>query len=324
MSQKIKTAVIGYGHLGKWHCQKAQALDSCDFVAIVELSEQGRLNAKEAHPNIEILSSVEEALNKADAFVVATPTSTHFEITKNLLLAGKHVFCEKPLCDSMKEVDELQKYLSSDLVLQVGHSERFHQVWGRVKDYIKTIPSSFHIRMNRVASFKGRATDVDVVQDLMIHDIDILNFLLDEAPVSVRSFGKKIRTDKYDFAKSTFFYKDGTMADVMVSRNHVKEVRDFEIYSSLGCLYVDLMKNEISWAPEGDINGEYVKSESYEKRDHLLIEQESFYQSILNKEPAIIGFDDGAKAIFLIDRTLISLKANTEVLINEDDEFHHH
>ncbi len=323
MNQKVRTAVVGFGHLGKWHCQKANEIDSCDFVAIVEPHPENQSLAKENYPDIKVVQSLSEVMSDIDAAIVATPTSIHFEVIKDLLKNKKHVFCEKPLVDDFQQIQELKKLKNDGIVLQVGHSERFHKVWSYVKEYIKNIPSTFQIRINRVASFKGRATDVDVVQDLMIHDIDILNFILEQKPVSLRSFGKKIRTPKFDFVNTTLFYKNGVFAEVMASRNHVKEVRDFEIYSSLGCLYIDLMKCEIWEAPAGEIDGEFVKVSNYEKRDHLLLEQESFYHSILNNQKAIISIKDGEEAIFILDRINESLKSHTEILIDESDEFEH-
>lgn len=315
MGQKVKVAVLGYGHLGKWHCDKAYALESADFVAIVESYGPNQEKAKEKFPNIKVVSDISEIVNEIDAAVIATPTSTHFELTKYLLENKKHVFCEKPLCDNMKEVEQLQSLLTDELVLQVGHSERFHSIWGQVKDFINGLKSSYQIRINRVASFKGRATDVDVVQDLMIHDLDLLNYLTGKKPVKVKAYGNKIRTPKYDQANALFEYDNGIMAEIMASRNHVKEIRDVEIYSSKGCFYIDLFRNEISQAPEGDFSGEYVKTDSYEKRDHLLLEQENFYRSILDRKPAIIGYQDGKDAIELTDKVIESLDKGTEISI---------
>jgi predicted dehydrogenase len=174
---KVKVAVVGYGHLGKWHCQKAEAINTSDFIAIVESFEPNQQKAKEAHPNVKVVSSIDEVMDEVDAFVISTPTSTHFEITKKLLENKKHVFCEKPICDTYEEVLELEKMSQRDeVVLQVGHSERFHIVWERLKTYLNDLPRPFHLKLNRVAAFKGRATDVDVVQDLMVHDLDLIKF----------------------------------------------------------------------------------------------------------------------------------------------------
>ncbi len=316
MSNKVKVAVIGYGHLGKWHCDKAAASVQANFIAIVEPFESNRLLAEKKFPNIKVVNDISQIINDIDAAIIATPTSTHFKLTKYLIENKKHVFCEKPLCDTYEEVLQLEKLIKTNqLVLQVGHSERFHGIWPKVKEHIKNLEANVHIRMNRIASFKGRAVDVDVVQDLMIHDLDLLNFLFDKEAVSITAFGKKIRTQKYDFAHTSIKYKDGTVAHVSASRNHVQEVRDLEIYSSEGCYYVDLMRNQIAFASKSGADGKYVVTEEYEKRDHLQIEQNFFYESIIDKKEPTVGFEDGKKAIFLIDKTLQSINLNKEIII---------
>ena len=101
---KIKVAVLGYGHLGKWHCQKADGLEQSELVAIVEPFEANAKVAKENHPNAKVVSDIKDVMDEVDAAVIVTPTSTHFELTKYLLENNKHVFCEKPLCSTFEEV----------------------------------------------------------------------------------------------------------------------------------------------------------------------------------------------------------------------------
>src|SRR5690606_27312243 len=118
---------------------------------------------------------------------IVTPTSTHFELCDYLVKQGKHVFCEKPLCAFYDEVLKLETVLKEDKVLQVGHSERCHKAWEVLKEEFSEISAPWALKINRVAAFKGRATDVDVVQDLMIHDIDLLLFLMKKKPISVKA-----------------------------------------------------------------------------------------------------------------------------------------
>lgn len=315
--EKVKVAVLGYGHLGKWHCQKADALETSELVAIVEKFEPAQKAAKASHPHAKIVNDIKEIIDEIDAAVIVTPTSTHYELCRYLVENGKHVFCEKPLCAFYDEVLALEKVVKKDKVLQVGHSERCHKVWELLEDEFSKISSPWNLKINRVAAFKGRATDVDVVQDLMIHDIDLVIFLMKKKPIAVKAIGHKIRTDKWDSVTATFEYADGSLAFITSGRNHVKEVRELEIMHKGGCLYVDLLNNEYSLAVSGNLeDGSFVKTQSYEKRDHLLIEQERFYDAILNNKDAMVNFEDGKKAVYLVEKVLESLRDNKEVKLS--------
>ena len=183
--KKVRVAVLGYGHLGKWHCQKVEAYkDVAEFVAIVEKFPAGQEAAKASHPGVKVVSDIKDIINEIDAAFVVTPTSTHFELVKYLLENNKNVFCEKPLCSNDQEAHALAKLAEGkDIVLQVGHSERFHEAWLKLRSRFQKLPTPFTVRINRSAPFKGRATDVDVVQDLAIHDLDLVLYLF--IPVKV-------------------------------------------------------------------------------------------------------------------------------------------
>lgn len=317
---KVKVATIGYGHLGRWHAQKAQVLEQSEFIAIVEPTEQGQKLAKEAHPDVKVVSDIKDVINEIDAAVIVTPTSTHFELTKYLLENGKHVFCEKPLCSTFEQVQSLKPYLKDNLVLQVGHSERCHQAWELLKDDFAKIDSHFSLKLNRVAAFKGRATDVDVVQDLMIHDLDLVLNLFGKRPTKLKAFGHKIRTGKWDSVTCLLEFDDGSHAKITSGRNHVKEIRTFEVVHDGGCIFVDLFTNEYSIATDGQFDdGSFVKHFNYEKRDHLLIEHESFYNSILGMQNPMVTYTDGALVVYLLDKVAQSLEQKQFVELDYKD-----
>lgn len=305
---KIKVAVLGYGHLGKWHCQKADGLEQAELVAIVEPFEDNQIVAQENYPNVKVVNDIKDVINEIDAAVIVTPTSTHFELTKYLLEQNKHVFCEKPLCSTFQEAQDLKNYLKEDKILQVGHSERCHKAWSDLADEFSSIGSHFSMDLNRVASFKGRATDVDVVQDLMIHDLDLVMFLFNKKPNRLKAYGHKVRTGKWDHATCILEYEDGSYASITSGRNHVKEIRDLEVMHDNGCIYVDLFRNNYSVATSSQFDdGSYVQEFEYEKRDHLLIEHNNFYNAILGIEEAMVNYNDGAKIVYLIDKVIESL-----------------
>jgi len=314
---KIKVAVIGYGHLGKWHCQKVELFQNEAILKfIVEKNPQNAAIAKQNHPGVEVVDDLAKCIDEIDAGVVVTPTSFHYQIVHQLLMKNKHVFCEKPVTENTFEALKLKELLGDKkLVLQIGHSERFHNAWEMKENYRDYFKAPAHINLKRVAPFKGRATDVDVVQDLMIHDLDLLVFLFKETPISVDAVGYKMRTNKYDYVSANFKFKSGHRATITVGRNQTKEVRELEISNNTGTILVDLMKNEITEA-RGSFEGpEFTKTIPYEKRDHLLIEHRHFYQSIIENSKPIVSIDDGVLAVKLIDKVLESADKNIEVIL---------
>lgn len=314
--KKINVAVIGFGHLGKWHTQKANDNEKANLIAIVEPFEKNRLAAKESYPDTKVVNSIEEVINEIDSAVVVTPTSTHYELTKYLLQNGKHVFCEKPLCSTSREAEDLKNYLEKGQILQVGHSERCHKAWDYLKDELKKNEDPITVKINRVAAFKGRATDVDVVQDLMIHDLDLCHYLFSKKMKSVMAIGHKIRTDKWDHVTAIIECEDHSFFEITSGRNHVKEIRTIEIMDNNGCTYVDLFTNEIYTSKkEYEDESGFVKFQSYEKRDHLALEQENFYESILNNTSPMVTYEDGSKIVSLIDKVLESLDKKSKVFL---------
>lgn len=317
--KKVRVAVLGFGHLGKWHCQKVEAhKEMAEFVAIVEKFPAGQEAAKANHPNVRIVSDIKEVINDIDAAFVVTPTSTHFELVKYLLENNKHVFCEKPVCSNDEEAGKLAEIAKGkNVVLQVGHSERFHEAWDKLRERMQKLTPPFTVRINRVAPFKGRATDVDVVQDLAIHDLDLMLYLFKQKPLEVSARGQRIRTNKWDHANIYLSLEDNCDAHIVVGRNSVKEMRDLEVVSKEGMLTIDLFTNKIYDATNTTFDdGSFVKEEVYNKRDHLLLEHGHFYKSVLESKPAIIGLNDGLNAVHLVDCTLKSMETHTPVKVN--------
>lgn len=307
----VITALIGYGHLGRFHAQKIAALENAEFCAIVEPTAQGQERARQEHPNVPVVSSLQDLPSNIEAAIVATPTSFHFSICQQLIEKGIHIFCEKPVTDKIEDSLKLEKLIESKkLVFQVGHSERCHAAWERKGEYAEFLVPGCHLRLDRYAPFKGRATDVDVVNDLMIHDLDLLRFLLEREPSKVSAHGFKQRTNHWDHVVANLEWQDGTQATITVGRGHVHEVRSLKSVSAAGVWRVDLMKNEIQTAYA---KGDEVKVETYNKRDHLQLEQDSFYQTIRGQKPVMVSLHDGIAAVKLIDAVLQSLSSGLAV-----------
>jgi predicted dehydrogenase len=315
--EKVKIAVIGCGFLGKWHVQKVLAHNDAELICIVEANIEAKARAQSLFPDVKIVLKLEEVLDQIDAALVVTPTSFHFEAVEKLIKNKKHVFCEKPLTDSIEKARQLEQLakVQNNLIVQVGHSERFHPVWKTLKNnpkILELLESDATITINRYAPFKGRATDVDVVSDLMIHDLDLLWFLFNEKPSNVQAKGHKVSTDKWDHVTAVLDFPSGRSAIVTSGRVHVLENRSLEVIGNQGCLNVDLMNFTYAFAAPGE-TGEQIKSISYEKADHLLEEQNFFYESILKKTASIVPIEDGVEIVSWIDSIQKSLEAGSLV-----------
>ncbi len=291
----VKVALIGYGHLGKWHAQKAEAL--ANLVAIVDVNESSLNAAKNAHPNVKTVTSLDLIDNEIDAVIIVSPTKYHFDICLDALKRGKHVFCEKPVTETSKQALELKKLLedNKNLVFQVGHSERCHQAWEIISDQT-IVKNARAVHIKRVSPFKGRAADVSVVEDLMIHDMDLALMFYGE-PSKIDAIGTVSVTDKTDYAKATLTYEDREVV-IEDSRCDVEVERSIHFRSNEGEIKVDLFSNKIITAKGFLDNGEQnIQEVEYEKRDHLFIEQEYFYNSITDNRKVFVTLEDGINAI---------------------------
>jgi predicted dehydrogenase len=307
---KVKVALIGYGHLGKWHAQKALDLENSELIAIVDPSEKSQALAKETYPDVPVVGQLSEVIDQIDAGLVVTPTSFHAKVCEQLLENNKHVFCEKPVTSTLKEAMILKEMAAGkNIVFQVGHSERCHQFWQRISEFKDIIDGSTIVNIVRNSPFKGRAADVGVVEDLMIHDIDLMRMFFG-SPMSVKAYGAKVITDKWDHAMASFYY-DQRVVHIENSRNDIKVQRSVQFNSPRGILHVDLLNLKVLWSKNIKSDEEQViNEESYERKDHLLIEQEYFYNSILNNSDVFVTLEDGIEAVSIIEKVNMSLKTN--------------
>lgn len=311
--KKINIALIGLGHLGKWHYQKLLSFPEVQVVAIVENNPQTKKKVEDNFPQQKVVSSLDEIINEIDAAFVVTPTSFHYSLVKELLSQGKHVFCEKPLSTSYLHSKELHELAQKNkLKLQVGHSERFHFAW----DYIKTHNLNHYIEKSEMTSFmrhgtfKGRAFDVDVIQDLMIHDLDLVTFLLADWPIKLFAFGTKICSSLWDHVETILFFANGKKVHLSAARNFSLEKRNVYFSGPAGSLEVDLIKHELTYSSPLSAPSEAF---SFSKNDHLLIEQQHFVNSLKNNRPVVVDSYQGARINYLIDQINESLIQNKEI-----------
>jgi len=311
---RLKVGVIGTGHLGKLHTKMFDEIDSSDLVGIHDSNaEQVKLVSDEF--NIKAFDSVDSLLKEVDAVSIAATTVAHYDIAKQCLSTGKHIFVEKPITATIPQAEEIVKLADSlKLNLQVGHIERFNPALISMEKYIN---DPKFIQTDRLAHFNPRGTDVAVVLDLMIHDIDIILSLIKSQVKNIEASGVAVVSDNIDIANARIQFENGSVANVTSSRISQKKMRKMRIFQRDGYVSLDFITGEsevyrllpvdhnvdpglISFGEigVGDKKKRLVYEQPVQKEINALkYELQLFLDSIQkNEKPAVSG-TDGLKAL---------------------------
>lgn len=293
---QVKVAVVGAGHLGTYHAQKFASIENADLVAICD-PDQDKANKLAESLGCRAVDDYKEVLAEVDAALIAAPTPMHFQIAKDFLESGKHVLIEKPITTTVDEAQALCALAEEkNLVLQVGHVERFNPALVSARKQLK---KPLFIECHRLAPFKPRSTDVDVVLDLMIHDIDVVMSLTNSPVVSVSAVGTPVITKYVDIANARIEFESGAVANITASRVSQTATRKFRVFQETQYLSIDFGTGELNLTTK---TGEWENFEEemplefeaweLEKGDALLAEDQSFVDCILNNEkPVVTGTD---------------------------------
>lgn len=294
-------AVVGTGYLGRFHAQKYQQLSQCDLIAISDVNAE-RANEVAAELSTRAVSNHQELIGQVDAVSVASPTTTHFAVAKDLLEAGIHVLVEKPITVTVAEAETLIDIAAKQsCVLQVGHLERFNPALLAIEDQIK---DPVFIESNRLAPFNIRGSDVNVVLDLMIHDIDIIMHLVDAELTAIHASGAPIVSDETDIANARLEFSNGCVANVTASRVSGKVERRMRFFQKEVYVAVDFQENAARVChvdraqPDKDgIPAINCVDEKLEKGDAILAEIEAFVHAIQTGTRPLVSGEDGLRAL---------------------------
>ena len=310
MNRKIRTAVVGAGYLGGFHAEKYAALPNAELVAVVDLDLE-RAGAVATRLGARAFACHREVLGMVDAVSIAVPTQSHYQVAREFLERGVHVLLEKPMTTTLEEADELIRIArESGAILQVGHLERFNPVLLAL-DGILADPR--FIESVRIAPFKPRGTDVNVVLDLMIHDIDIIQDIVRSPIKRIDSIGAPVFTDEEDIANARIQFENGCVANVTASRISLKSERRMRIFQSDAYITLDFQNKKLAVFRKGD--GEMfpgVPNVTIDKRelgqgDVLKAEIESFLDAVAGNGRPVVTGEDGRRALetaLLINRKL--------------------
>jgi predicted dehydrogenase len=242
MDKKVRLGVIGTGHMGQYHVNVAKMLSDAELVGIYDASTERATQIAEKHKT-KAFASEADLLKEVDAIIIAAPTFLHHKIAKQALTEKKHVLVEKPISQTVEEARELVKLANENkLVLQVGHVERFN---GAVLELGKIAEHPLLIESRRLAPYNSRITDVGVVLDMMIHDIDIVLNLVKSDVVDVKAVGSSIVSKHEDVASVVIRFANGCVASLNASRASQAKIRTLNISQKDSYVFLDFTNQEI-------------------------------------------------------------------------------
>lgn len=312
IKRMLKIGILGAGHLGKIHLKLANQSEKYELVGFFD-PDVNNAQRVENELGIKSFSSIAELIQKVDVVDIVTPTLSHYECAKEAITAGKHIFLEKPIANSVEEAEEIMALAKQYNVKgQVGHVERFNPAFKAVQDKIQ---NPMFIETHRLAEFNPRGTDVPVVLDLMIHDIDAILSVVKSKVKAIHASGVAVISDSPDIANARIEFENGCVANITASRISLKNMRKSRFFQRDAYISVDyLEKNcevvKMKEAPENpgewDMilqNAEGIKKQIYfdnpdvVSNNAILEELETFADAIVNGTEPLVTLHDGTEAL---------------------------
>lgn len=328
--EKLKVGIIGTGHLGTLHTKLLRTIENCNVTGVYDLNAE---RAEQISKEYEIppFHSLEEIFEASQAVSIVASTSAHYELAKAALEHGKHVFVEKPITSTISQAEELIMIASEKgLKLQVGHIERFNPALLSLEKY-KLNPK--FIQTDRLAQFNPRGTDVAVVLDLMIHDIDIILSLVNSEVKKISASGVAVVSDTIDIANARIEFENGAVANVTASRISQKKMRKMRMFQKDTYISLDFItgvsevyrlrdaneESNGSFISFGEMGvGDRKKLVVYEQPEMkevnaLQYELQLFINAVLNDERPVVSGEDGLRALKVAE-TIIRKIEESKVL----------
>ncbi len=291
----IKVGIIGVGYLGTQHARILSYLEEAELQAVADIDFQKALQIGNRH-GVKYFENYEDMIDEIDAAVVATDTSAHFKVSENLLRHGKHVLVEKPITETVEQGERLLELAAKNhLILQVGHLERFNPAVEAVENVIS---DPRFIEVQRLGSFSARSLDIDVVLDLMIHDLDIILALIKDEVVAIKSSGIHVVSEKTDIANARLEFRSGCVATLTASRVHQGKVRKLRIFEPTSYYSIDYIDQEVKVFP---LDGRQtdIKTLKIQKDEPLKRELKNFLDCVDTGKMTKVSGAEGLRALKL-------------------------
>jgi len=311
----IRIAVIGVGYMGSRHAAKASTLEALGgglrLVGVADV-DTGRANRIATQFGTRGVSRSRDLFGQADAVVVSVPTESHFEVVREALAAGLDVLVEKPLASTVSEGERLLELArESGRIMQVGHIEWFNAAMPAIRENVN---SPRFVEAYRLAPFTERAAGIDVVKDLMIHDIDIVQQLLGEEPNRIEAIGVSVVTDQIDIANARLGFRCGCIASLTASRITPTPTRRLRVYQPDGYISIDFLNSTASFSRRsgaGGVEGSSIEVEELkvDPEDALLSQLRAFVEAVRTRKLSAVSGADGLGALRTAVRVVEAMPA---------------
>jgi predicted dehydrogenase len=301
LTNRIRVAVVGVGALGEHHARVYASMPAVELVAVID-SRAERAREIAAHHGVRHFTDYREILGAVDAVSVATPTTLHAAIVEDYLHSGAHVLVEKPMSSTLEGADRIiSAATKSGRILQVGHVERFNPAVVALREIVKH-PRFFEA--HRLGLFAPRSIDIDVILDLMIHDLDIISLLVASPVAEIRAVGIPILTGRIDIANARIQFEDGCVANVTASRVSMEKVRKLRLFQPSGYVSVDYTRQDVSifslgGRPAGGMPEINSRKIAPDRKAPLEEELKSFLGAVRGENPVMCTGEEGRRALAL-------------------------
>jgi len=307
--EKVRIGVVGIGHLGQFHLQKYAKLENCEIVGASDVLEERAANAAALY-GCQAMTDCRKMIGSVDAVSIAVPTQCHHAVAKAFLKAGVHVLLEKPIAETLAQADELIALADkSRLVFQIGFVERFNPAVVALRE---VIGRPLFIESHRLHPFFERGTDVDVILDLMVHDLDIILHFVNSPLQDVDAVGTAVLSDKVDIANARLRFQNGCAANITASRISIKTMQKVRFFGLEGYHAVDFAKRDLLSlqrlkGPQGQIEIVQNHVEIIQK-DPLEEEIRSFIDAVVQGTPSVVPGREGRRVLDVALRILDEIK----------------
>lgn len=318
----LRVGILGVGHLGKFHLNNWKEIEGVELIGFFDPNDTSALEVVEKY-GLTRFDNIEKLIDASDAVDIIAPTTAHFSLCKAAIIRGKHVFVEKPLANTMEEAKELVKLAKeANIKFQVGHVERFNPAFLALKHY--SLQPMF-IEVHRLAQFNPRGTDVSVILDLMIHDIDIILSLVKSNVKSISANGVAVMSDTPDIANVRIEFDNGCVANLTSSRISMKKMRKMRLFQKdayIGIDFLDKKTEIIKLNTPADINAFTFDIETNSGKKTIAVanpvitdgnaikmELEAFQQAIKNNIEPPVNVVDGFRAMDVAHQILNKINA---------------
>jgi predicted dehydrogenase len=311
----LRVGVVGVGYFGQFHVEKYRNLPEVELVGVADIN-RSRLREMASRLNVDTFPNYKDLYDKVDAVSIAAPTPLHYQITKDFFHHGIDVLLEKPITTTLAEADKLVEMAEKrHCIFQVGHQERFNAA---IMALESSLVDPMFIESRRLSPFLRRAADIDVVLDLMIHDIQIILSMVNSPVESIQAVGVPIVSPHVDIANARIEFQNGCIANTTASRVSREKTRRIRIFQSSSYFTIDYISQSLTVFSRDGREGKplfpgiFAEDIEITKNDPLELEIQSFVERVRDREEPLVSGMEGRKALEIALRITDQIQRNTE------------